>query len=122
MWPLLQHPRGIIWYLNPRWTWVILDWGINPWSTSCNHQDHGRAPMHRCSETTQATPSVSPSAGRHVHALRSGDAHRLQHYPRHAANDDLHYADVIEHGEKCRDEDNCRQYLEGEDGARVGRK
>ena len=48
------------------------------------------------------------------------DAHRLQHHPGHAANDDLHHADVIEHREKCRDEDDSGQHLEGEDRAQFG--
>ncbi len=39
------------------------------------------------------------------------------------ANDDLHHADVIQHREKCRDEDDGRQHLKGEDRAKrcVGR-
>ena len=33
------------------------------------------------------------------------------------ADDDLHEADVIKHGEKRGDEDDGRQHLKGEDGA-----
>ena len=57
--------------------------------------------------------------GGHVHAFGAGDAHGLQHDPRHAANDDLHQPDVIEHGEKCRDEDDGGQHLKREDGRRT---
>ena len=60
-------------------------------------------------------------AGRYVHALRAGNPHRLQHHPRHAANNDLHHPDVIEHREECRDEDDRRQHLESKDRAGCGR-
>jgi len=55
--------------------------------------------------------------GGHVHALRAGDAHGLEHDPGHGADDDLHDAYVVEHGEKGGDKDDGGQNLEGEDGA-----
>jgi hypothetical protein len=55
----------------------------------------------------------------YVHAFRSGDAHRLEHDPRHAPNDDLHDADVIEHCEERRDEDNCGQNLKRKNRAPI---
>ena len=55
-----------------------------------------------------------------VHALRARDAHGLQHHPGHAADDDLHQADVIQHGEKRGDEDDGGQHLEREDRSRCG--
>ena len=58
---------------------------------------------------------------RHVHALSAGDTHGLEHDPGHAANEDLHNADVVENGEKRGDEDDGGQYLEGKDGALIRR-
>ena len=58
--------------------------------------------------------------GGHVHAFRAGDAHGLEHDPGHGADDDLHHADVVEHGEEGGDEDDGGQHLEGEDGAGLG--
>ena len=60
-------------------------------------------------------------AGGYVHAFSAGDAHGLEHDPRHGANDDLHEADVIENREEGGDENNGGQHLEGEDGAGGGR-
>ena len=54
--------------------------------------------------------------GGDVEAFRAGDAHGLLHDPGKAADDDLHDADVVEHGKEGGDEDDGGQHLEGEEG------
>ena len=51
----------------------------------------------------------------HVQRLRAADAHDPAHEPRHAADDHLHHAQVIQQRKKSRDEDDGRQYLKGKE-------
>ena len=58
--------------------------------------------------------------GRNVERLRAAGAHGFLHHHGDHANQKLHHAEVVENGEKSRDEDDGRQHLEGEDEAETG--
>ena len=53
-------------------------------------------------------------AGGDVQGFRAARAHHARHDPRGAANDELHYADMIEQRKKSSDENNRRQNLKSE--------
>src|ERR1700687_4977265 len=59
-------------------------------------------------------------AGGHVERLRAAGAHDGSHHPGGGTNDELHHAQVIEHGKKGGDEDDGGKHLEGEDQAEAG--
>ena len=49
------------------------------------------------------------NVGSHRETLRPRDSQRLLHHPRHAADQDLHHAKVIQYRHQCREENYRRQ-------------
>ena len=78
------------------------------------------APWEERADGERGLGLAHEDGGGDIHAFSAGDAHGLEHDPGQAADDDLHEADVVEHGEEGGDEDDGGQHLEGEDGAERG--
>ena len=59
------------------------------------------------------------NAGRDVQGFGAAGAHNALHHHRHRLHDDLHDAEIVEHREERRDEDDDRQHLERENYAEL---
>ena len=83
---------------------------------AAGHHGHQFGPGEIGQERTDGQRSFGLShenAGGHIQRLRSAGPHHTSHDPGGDLDNKLHDAVVVEHGEKCRDEDDGWQYLEG---------